>query len=152
MEHEGMVDALRKIRGLLRPDGTLIDIHPVREVPVIEVRSDDDPVFSEPSRSFDYEDDLRHADEALAWAVDHAIFEAHESRVFEFVTYASSVAGLRDFFAVSGSYDDTPRDPEVDAQIDAVYARADEAMRASGERAEVLYRERARITRLTPAG
>lgn len=150
MQHEGMVHALEKIRVLLRTDGTLIDIHPVREAPLIEVHSADGIRFAESSPSFDYDDDLRYADNALAWAVEHAVFRLDRSHEFEFVTYAASVVELRDFFAVAGAYDQEPREGGTQARIDELDARIEKAMQALGEEAEVAHRERARMTRLIP--
>jgi len=150
MEHEGMVHALGEIKRLLRRDATLIDIHPAREAPVIEVHAADGVVFAEPSASFDYDDDLRHAEDALARAIENAIFHLDRSHEFEFVTYASSVVELRDFFEVAEAYDETPRDEATEARIQEVYGRVEEAMRTSGDNAKVAYRERARMSRLMP--
>jgi hypothetical protein len=151
MEHEGMVHALEEVKRLLRQDGCLIDIHPVREAPVIEVRTTDGIVFAEPSASFDYDDDLRNAEDALARATRDAIFNLDRSHEFEFITYASSVVELRDFFEVTGAYDETPRDEATEARVQEMYARIEDAMRTSGENANVAHRERARIARLIPA-
>jgi hypothetical protein len=74
MKHEGMVHALEEIKGFLRPGASLIDMHPVREAPIIEVRMGDEAFFAEPSASYDYDDDLRHADDALTWALDRDLF------------------------------------------------------------------------------
>lgn len=59
-----MVHALEEIKRLLRPDASLIDIHPLREAPIIQVHSAGGVVFAEPSSGYDYDDDLRHADDA----------------------------------------------------------------------------------------
>jgi hypothetical protein len=65
MEHEGMVHALEEIHRLLRRAGTLIEIHPALEVPFVEVRSNREPSFREDDPGYDYEDDLRSAEEAV---------------------------------------------------------------------------------------
>ena len=144
-----MVHALEEIKGLLRPDASLIDIHPLREAPIIEVHSAGRVVFAEPSPGYDYDDDLRHADDALMWAVDRDLFVLDRSHEFDFVTYASSVVELRDFFAVVGAYDESPRDQDTQVQVDELYAQVEAVMTSSGEKAKVSHRERARMTRLT---
>jgi len=49
MKYEGMVHALEEIQRLLRPDGSLIDIHPVLEAPLIEAYQGDRVLLAEPS-------------------------------------------------------------------------------------------------------
>src|SRR6266496_2338173 len=110
MKHESMVHALEEIKRLLRRDACLIDIHPVREAPIIEVRTTDEVLFAEPSASYDYDDDLQHTEDALVSAVERALFVLDGSHEFEFVTIASSVVELHDFFAVSGAYEEDPLD------------------------------------------
>src|SRR5712691_1571865 len=97
MEHEGMVHALEGIERLLRPDGMLVDIHPVLEAPIVEVHQDGRVTFAEPSPSYDYEEDLRHAEDALARTLEGGVFVTDGDHEFDFVTYGSSVAELRDF-------------------------------------------------------
>jgi hypothetical protein len=150
MKHEGMVHALEEIKRLLRRDACLIDIHPVREAPLIEVRTADEIRFAEPSASYDYDDDMRHAEDALAWAIERGLFVLDRSHQFEFVTIAASVVELRDFFAVSNAYEEGPLDEATDARVEALYARVEAVMRTSGENARVVHRERARMTRLDP--
>jgi hypothetical protein len=150
MKHEGMVHALEEIKRLLRRDACLIDIHPVREAPIIEVRMADQVFFTEPSASYDYDDDLQHAEDALASAIEQALFFLDRSHEFEFVTIASSVVELRDFFAVSGAYDQDPLDEATESRVQELYARVDEVMRTSGENARVVHLERARMSRLDP--
>lgn len=152
MAHEGMVHALEKIRSFLRQDGVLIDIHPVRAAPSIEVRSRDRVLLAEPSPAYDYDDDLRHAEDALAWVVEHGIFRPDRSAEFGFATSAASIAELRGFFAVAGAYDQEPRDPDIQARIVELDARIEEAVRAAGAAVLIVHRERARMTRLIPAG
>jgi hypothetical protein len=151
MEHEGMVHALEEIKRLLRQDGCLIDIHPVQDAPLIEVRTHDVVLFSEPSASYDDDDDdLKHAEDALAWAIGRALFALDRSHEFEFVTIASSVSELRDYFAVSNAYEEGPLDKATEARVEELYARVDEVMQSSGDNARVIHRERARMARLNP--
>jgi len=150
MEHEGMVHALEGIERLLRPGGCLIDIHPVLEAPLVEVFEGGEVAFAESSPSYDYEEDLRQAEDALARIVERGLFVTDRGREFDFLTYGSSVAELRDFMAKAGAYDESPEDDAVVARKAELYARVDEVMRGSGDRVEVAFREKARMTRLTP--
>jgi SAM-dependent methyltransferase len=150
MEHEGMVHALEEIRRLVRADGCLVDIHPVRDAPVVDVRAADDVVFSEPSTDYDYDDDLKHAERALTTAVQRGLFALDGSHEFEFRTIAGSVGELRDFFATYSAYEEDPVDDDVQARADEFYGRVDDVMRSSGRDARVVYRERARMSRLNP--
>ena len=145
-----MVHALEEIKRLLRLDGSLIDIHPLLEAPLIEVHSGGRVWFAEPDPGYDYEVDLRHAEHALALIAERGIFVMDRSCEFDFVTYGSSVAELRDFRAQTGAYDDEPQDEAVVAGQAKLYARVEEVISASREEAEVAYHERGRMARLTP--
>jgi SAM-dependent methyltransferase len=150
MEHKGMVHALEGIERLLRPGGRLIDIHPVLGAPLVEVHEGGGVAFAESSPSYDYEEDLRQAEHALASIVERGMFVTDRGREFDFLTYGPSVAELRDFMAEAGAYDDRPEDSAVVARKAELYARIDEVMRASGDRVEVAFHEKARMARLTP--
>jgi SAM-dependent methyltransferase len=101
MEPEGMVHALEEIHRLLRPDGILIDIHPAREAPLVEVHADGRIVATE-TYPRAHGDDIVQAEEALAEIVRRGIFAEEAVRGFEFMTYGSSVAELRSFFEKCG--------------------------------------------------
>jgi hypothetical protein len=152
MEHEGMVHALEEIKRLLRRDACLIDILPARQAPLIEVRTADTVLFAAPSAGYDEDDDLQHAEDALAWAIERALFALDRGHEFEFITIASSVAELRDFFAVSSAYEADRLDEATEARVGEMYGRVEEVMRTSGESARVVHRERARMSRLNPLG
>jgi len=150
MEVEGMVHALEEIQRLLRPDGCLIDIHPIREAPLIRVYKGRNLLFAESDPGYDYDEDIRHAEEALDEIRQRGLFRIEGSAELDLVTHGSSVAEVRDYWAKYGAYDDSPKDNEVTALQDQVYARADEIMRTTGGETEIAYHERARITRLKP--
>jgi SAM-dependent methyltransferase len=149
MEPEGMVHALEEIHRLLRPEGVLIDIHPAREAPLLEVHAHGRIVVTE-TYPRAHGDDLVHADEALAEIVRRGVFALEAVRAFEFMTYASSVAELRAFFEAAGAYDTNPIDNQVAARRDAMYGRVEEVRRRTSERAEIGFREPARISRVVP--
>jgi SAM-dependent methyltransferase len=149
MEHEGMVHALEEIHRLLRPTGTLIEIHPALEIPSAKVRSNGELVFSERDPGFDYGEDLQHAEDAVAAIVERGVFVLEESRRFELGTHASSVKELRDHWAVSGAYDPEEKDATLARRQDEMFARAHEVLERSPD-SELVYVEPATASRLRP--
>lgn len=145
-----MVHALREIHRLLRPDGALIEIHPVVGAPTVEVREGGLLAFAEDDPGYDYEDDLRSAEDAVDRVIEAGVFVLDRSREFELRTHSSSVAELRDHFAVSGAYDADPKDEQLLALQADLYGRVEQVMRTSDRLAEVVYCESARMTRLRP--
>lgn len=146
-----MVHALEQIHRLLRRAGTLIEIHPALEVPFVEVRSDGELSFREDDPGFDYEDDLRSAEEAVATVVQRRLFVLHGRRRFELRTHASSVREFRDYWAVVGAYDAEEKEEALVRRQDAMYGRSHEVLERSPG-TELVYVEPATMTRLTPAG
>lgn len=144
-----MVHALEEIRRLLKPDGCVIDIHPVREAPPIRIYQGSKLLFAESEPGFDYDADIGHAEGALEEAVRRGLFVVEGGGEYDLIVHASSVRELRDFWAEYGAYNDSPKEETVAARQDEMYARADAIMR-SNEGAEIAYRERGRITRLNP--
>lgn len=145
-----MVHALEEIHRLLKPAGVLIEIHPAAELrPSVEVWSDGWRAFREDDPVFDYEDDLRRAEAAVASVLDRDVFVLDDRRRFELRTHAASVKELRDHWALVGAYD--PEDPEEGLlrRRDEMYARAHDVLeRAPGS--EIVYIEPATMSRLTP--
>jgi hypothetical protein len=151
MEPEGMVHALDEIHRVTRPTGTLIEIHPALEFPFVEVRSKGELPFSEDDPGFDYEEDSRLAEAAVATVVSRDVFVLEESRRFELRTHASSLKELRDHWAVADAYDPEEKEETLARRAEEMYARAHEVLeRWPG--AELVYVEPATMSRLTPAG
>jgi len=152
MAHEGMVHALEEIHRLLKPAGTLIELHPAVDAPpLVEVWSDGKLTFQEKDPVFDYEEDLRQAEAAVATVIDRGLFVLDERRRFELRTYAASVKEMRDHWAFVGAYD--PEEPEemLLRRRDEMYARARGALERSPG-AEIVYVEPAAMSRLVPVG
>ena len=145
-----MVHALEEIRRLLRPGSSLIDIHPVLEAPLVKVYQGDRVWFSEPSPGYDYEEDMRQAEAALAQVVQRGLFVTERSGEFDFLVYASSVAELNDFMVKASAFHDSPADEAAAAREAELAARVEEIMQAAGKGAQVVYHEKARIARLRP--
>ena len=145
-----MVHALEEIQRLLKPNGCLIDIHPVREAPLIKVYRGQRVQFVEPDPGYDYDESIQQAEDALTQSIQRGMFVIDGSDEFDLITYASSVVKLQEYFAKVGAYDDDPKDDAREAQRTAIYARVEEIMQAAGGEAEIAYHERAHITRLNP--
>ena len=145
-----MVHALEEIHRLLKPTGTLIEIHPsVDAPPFVEVRSNGRLSFAESDPVFEYEDDLRQAEAAVATVLEGGVFVLDDRRAFELRTHAASVKELRDHRAFVGAYD--PEEPEeaLVRRRDEMYARAQAELDAGSGTAEVIYVEPATMSRLT---
>jgi hypothetical protein len=149
MRPEGMVDALEEIHRLLRRSGTLIEIHPVHGA-WVEVHAGADVAFVESDPGFDPDDDLGATERALSAIVRRGRFVIARSQEFDFLTYASSVSELREYFAMVGGYGPGPT-ASVTRLRDRLYGRAVEVLDRAGDDAELVYRERVRISQLIPA-
>lgn len=144
-----MVHALDVIHRVLRPSGILIDIHPV-EGAWIEVRTDEEVVFVQPDPGFDSDDELRPTENALRTILDRGVFTLDAEREFDLLVYAPSARELREFFALVGAYDQSPDDPRIARLRDELYRRAQGVLDRSETDAQIVYRERARMSRLVP--
>ena len=143
-----MVHALEEIHRVTRPAGTLIEIHPALEFPFLEVRSNEELFFSENDPGFDWDEDSRHAEEAVAAVVDQGLFVLQERRRFELRIHASSLDELRDHWAVADAYITEKKEETLTRRAEEMYARAHEVLeRTPG--AELVYVEPATISRLT---
>jgi hypothetical protein len=141
MERAGMVHALDKIRGLLKPDGVLIDIHPTSEMAAIEVRVGERTTAAGWVRETDDYSEYEDADRAVAKAVADGLFRVERQAVFEFVWHADSLAELRDYLSEGWE----------DASIDELTAGQIEALMSAPERdKEIIVRETIHIARLRP--
>jgi hypothetical protein len=144
-----MVHALEEVRRLLGPSGTLIDIHPIHGA-WIQVTTDDDCVFAEPDPGFDPDDELRPTENAIRMILDRGVFTLDAEREFDFLAYAPSARELRGFFALVGAYDQSPDDPVITRLREELYGRAQDVLERSETDAHIVYRERARMSRLVP--
>ena len=145
-----MVHALEEIHRVTKPAGTLIEIHPALEFPFLEVRSNEGLSFSENDPGFDWEEDSRLAEAAVATVVDRGLFVLEESRRFELRIHASSLQELVDHWAVADAYITNEKEKGLVQRQEAMYIRAHSALeRTPG--AELVYVEPATISRLTPS-
>ena len=142
--------ALEEIRRLLRAGGILIDIHPVTEPWLCEVRQAGRVLFSEESPTYTYEEDLRQAEEALARVLERRLYTAARQEIVDFFTYAASVDELRDFYLEMSAYEESAPDEAVMLRAEELGARVEQVRQTAGEGAEVVAHEKARLTRLDP--
>ena len=145
-----MVHALEEIHRLTGPAGTLIEIHPALEFPFLEVRSNGEVSFSENDPGFDWEEDSRHAEAAVATVVGRGLFVLEESRRFELRQHALSLKELRDHWAVVDAYITDEKEETLARRAEEMYARADKVLQRSPD-AELVYVEPATISRLAPS-
>jgi hypothetical protein len=144
-----MVHALEEIHRLLRPDGSLVDIHPSLEAPLVEIHQDEKTVFAEPVPEHACQD-KQQAEKALTEVVQRGLFMVQRADIFDFRVYASSIVELRSFLEEASAFQDSPPDEEAAAWQAELAAQVAEAMQAAGEGAEVAFHERVRITWLRP--
>ena len=131
-----MVDALRRVRGMVTVDGTVVDVHPTASASAIEVET-------EVTGYIDACDaPLRHAaaDAAVAAAVRDGLYAIEQAVEFTFYTYGATIDELREYI----------RDSWRDARIDeATVGRTRDALRRfPGSRPRS--RERVVVTSLRP--
>lgn len=146
-----MVHALEEIHRMLKPDGRLIDIHPMLEMPLIEGHQGDRILFVEPQqRSTDDIEIIGLAEEALAQIVQRDMFVIESSGSFDYLTYCPSTAELSDFLAKPSGVHETIKDEAEVAREAEQIARVEAIMQTAGEGAEIAFHEKGRIARLRP--
>ena len=149
MDHEGMVHALEETRRLLKPSGVMINILPIPEGYFIEVHHDGRILFSERKRETLSEDVLR-AEAAITQVLDRGLFVLEQKDEFDLRTYGSSVAEVRAYWEEQNAYEEEPKEEDILAREEYLYAQVEQILDELGEGAEVAIRDRARIARLRP--
>ena len=147
-----MVHALEEIHRLLKPNGTLIDIHPVSEPSPIEIHQagNVDLVGRLSVRQWCFE--FEQADIALAEIIQRGMFIVERDALFDLPTYYASAAEMG--ADLKESVEIFARDAQAAVEplphVEALTARAEELMRAAGSDAELIVHERTHISRLRP--
>ena len=147
-----MVHALEEIHRLLKPNGTLIDIHPVSEPSSIEIRQagkvDLVGLLSVRQWCFEFE----QADIALAQIIQRGMFTVERNAVFDLPTHYASATELGT--DLKESVETFARDVQAAIEplphVEALSARAEELMRAAISGAELIAHERTHISCLRP--
>jgi hypothetical protein len=141
MDATGMVHALEKIHQLLRPDGRLIDLHPIGEPSPLEVRIGERNILAGWVTESDDFVEYKQADVALEQVVQCGLFVVERESTLSFITYADSVAELREYMAKEWK----------DAILDEVSARkAEDLLNMAECGKELILRDQVRIARLKP--
>ena len=144
-----MVHALEEIRRLLKLDGVLVNILPVPEGYFVEVHHDGRILFAERKRETLSEAVLR-AEAAIKQVLDRGLFVIDQKDEFDFLTYGSSVSEIRAYWEEQNAYEEEPKAKDTLAREKYLYAQVEEILDELGEGAEVVFRERVRIARLSP--
>ena len=142
-----MVHALEEIHRLLKPDGSLIDLHPHPDwlfLQAILGRS----ILAREAKPQTYSQDVLQAESAIADVVRRGLFTVEETIEFDFFTYASSIEDLRTHWDQIQAYDDSPKDEQDMLHEEQQYERFRSVLQAAGDEAQVVIHERARIARL----
>ena len=147
-----MVHALEEIHRLLKPTGTLIDIHPVAVSSAIEIHQGGkiDLVGNMTVRQWCT--DFQQADNALAEIVQKGLFIVERAEVFDSLYYYGSVEDMRTSLKEAIDYFDRGAEStsEEEGQVDALAARAEELMQDAVSGAELIAHEPTHISRLRP--
>jgi len=151
MAYGGMVHALEEIHRLLKPSGVLIDIHPVAEASLVEIHRGGKIDLVDHWSVRQWCTDFQQADNALAEIVQRGLFTVERERVFNSLTYYSSVAEMRTDLkeAIIKYARDAQSADEAMPDAEALAARAEELIE-DASRSELIMRERAHISRLKP--
>ena len=147
-----MVHALEEIHRLLKPAGTLIDIHPVAVSSPIEIRQGGKIDLVGDLTVRQWCTDFQQADDALAEITQKGLFAIERADVFDSLIYYDSVEEMRsslkesiDYFArdAQSAVEDAPHD-------EALAVQAEELMQTAVRGAELIAHEPTHISRLRP--
>ena len=147
-----MIHALQEIRRLLRPAGTLIDIHPVAEASPVEIHQRGKTYLAGRLDVRQWCVDYEEANKALTEIAERGLFAVERQGLFDSPTYYGSVREMHT--SLKESLDKYARDAQSAAvglpEVEALIAPAQDLMDAAGFGAELTIRERIHIARLRP--
>jgi hypothetical protein len=152
MEYGSMVHALEEIHRLLKPTGTLIDIHPVAESSPIELHQNEkiELVGSLSVRQWCV--DYQQADNALTEIARRGLFAVEREALFDSMTHYTTVEEMRteQINALDKFARDAQSAGEGVPHVEELAVRAEKLMQTAAGGAELIIRERAHISRLKP--
>jgi hypothetical protein len=146
MAPEGMVHALSETQRLLRPGGILLDIQPLPQAMLYEVRRGEAVLHSRPEPGF-CPDNSHHARKAVNDVIRRGLFAPRSGRRFDFIVSASSVAELRAYLDEVNAFEKEPGG-RAGEDMERLDASLEEALRLAGAGARVAAREVADAARL----
>ena len=147
-----MVHALEEIHRLLKPDGFLIDIHPIAEHSSIEIHRNGKIDLAGQLEVSQWCVDFSEADKALDEIIQRGIFAVEQKGTFDTLTYYDSASEMGTKLKESilkYVREGEPVDEEV-SHVETLAAQAEEAVRATGNGAKLVLREKDHISRLKP--
>jgi hypothetical protein len=152
MEYGGMVHALEEIHRLLKPNGVLIDIHPVAESSPIEIHQGGKINQAGNLLVRQWCIDFQQADNALTEITKCGLFAVERVITFDSLTHYSSVAEMRTSLieAIDKFAREDQSAGEAVTHVETLTARAEELMQAIVGEADLIVRERERISRYKP--
>lgn len=148
-----MVHALEEIHRLLKPDGFLIDIHPVAEHSQIEIHQNGKIDLVGHLEVDQWCVDFDEADKALGEIIRRGVFAIEEKGNFDTLTYYDSAIEMGTALKESiHKYvrEGEPVDEEV-SQVEVLAMQAEEALQAAGSGSKLVLREKDHISRLKPS-
>jgi hypothetical protein len=147
-----MVHALEKMHRLLKPNGTLIDIHPVAGALPLEIHQRDNIDLVGYLSIRQWITDYQYADNALAEIVQRGQFVIENADIFESLSYYNSTEEMRTALKKSVNYFDRGDESTNDEvkHIEMLVTQAEKLMQATTNGAELVLREPTHISRLKP--
>lgn len=147
-----MVHALEEIHRLLKPNGFLIDIHPIAEHSTVEIHRNGEIELVGHLEVHQWCVDFREADNALTEIVQRGMFTVEQKSIFDALTYYDSVAEMSTALKESihkYAREGEPVDEEV-SQAERLTLQAGVRLQAAGFGAKLVLCERNHISRLRP--
>ena len=147
-----MVHALEQIHRLLKPDGFLIDIHPVAEHSWIEIHRNGKINLAGQLEVSQWCVDFSEADKALDEIIQRAMFTVEQKGTFDTLTYYESASEMGTKLKESilkYVREGEPVDEEI-SHVEKLAVRAEELLLAAGSEAKLVLREPDHISRLRP--
>ena len=148
-----MVHALEIIHRLLKPNGFLIDIHPVAEHSSVEIHKNGKIDLADQLEVSQWCVDFAEADKALDEIIQRGIFTVEQKGRFDTLTYYDSASEMGTKLKESilkYVREGEPVDEEV-SHVEVLAAQAEGLLRAAGNGAKLVLREKDHISRLRPA-
>jgi len=147
-----MVHALEQIRCLLKPTGTLIDIHPIAASSPIEIHQGEKIELVGYLSVRQWCLDYQQADNALSEIMQRGLFAIEREKVFDSLTHYATLAEMRTALkeAIHKFARDAQSVDEAMPHAEALAAKAEELIQSAASEAELIVREPTHISRLRP--
>jgi hypothetical protein len=138
MPPERMVHALETVHALIKPGGSLLDIHPGIEKAWVEAQVNGKEYFLDVLEETDDYIEYKQANDALSQVIERGLFTVREAGKFTFIIHAETVEELREFLTEHWG------DAVLNETLDV---KAREYLTSSVQSYEILVREEIQITR-----